>query len=80
MACAAAKPIVDGIEADHAGELVVLRVDVQDAAGKELAREYTVLATPTFVFFDAQGEELWRSVGTISAGQVEEALSLEQRP
>jgi thioredoxin-related protein len=75
MACVAAKPIVDGIEDEHTGELVVLRVNVQDPAGQALAEEYGFRATPTFIFFDAQGEELWRSVGSLDAAQVAESLS-----
>jgi thioredoxin-related protein len=74
MGCVAARPIVDGIESDYAGELAVLRVNVQDEAGQALAQEYAVLGTPTFIFFDAQGEELWRSVGSISAEQVGESI------
>src|SRR4030042_599640 len=54
MGCVSAKPIVDGIEAKYAGKLLVLRVNVQDSAGEVLAREQTVLGTPTFIFFDAQ--------------------------
>jgi len=70
----AAKPIVDGIESKYAGQLVVLRLDVQDPVGKELGDEFGVLGTPTFIFFDAQGGEAWRSVGTISADKVDEFL------
>jgi len=75
MACVAARPIVDGIESEYRGQLLVLRVDVQDAAGMALARELTVIATPTFIFFDAQGVVLWRSVGTINPDQVAESLA-----
>jgi len=70
----AAKPIVDGIVNEYAGQLVVLRLDVQDPVGKELADEYGVLGTPTFIFIDAQGSEVWRSVGTISSEKVVESL------
>ena len=42
----------------------VIRVDVQSAEGKEIARQYGSF-TPTFVFFDPQGEEVWRAVGSI---------------
>ncbi|HLA98012.1 MAG TPA: thioredoxin family protein [Anaerolineales bacterium] len=70
----AARPIVDGIESEYSGRLLVLRVDVQEAAGKTLARELTVIATPTFIFFDARGAALWRSVGTINHDQVAESL------
>ena len=65
---------MDGIEADYAGRLRVLRLDVQDVAGKELADEYGVLGTPTFIFLDPQGSELWRSVGSINADKVAESL------
>ena len=65
---------MDGIEADYAGRLRVLRLDVQDAAGEELAGEYAVPGTPTFIFLDAQGSELWRSVGSIDAARVAESL------
>ena len=74
MACVAAKPIVDGIEQEHAGQLVVLRVNVQDPAGKALANEYGFRATPTFIFFDAQGNELWRQVGGLDVGRVRDSL------
>jgi thioredoxin-related protein len=74
MACLAAKPIVDGTEAENTGKLVVLRVDVQDPAGRSLAQEYRTLATPTFIFLDAQGQEMWRSVGRIDPGKVSESL------
>jgi thiol:disulfide interchange protein len=65
---------VDGIENEYADQLVVLRLDVQDPAGKELGDEYGVLGTPTFIFLDAQGIEQWRSVGSISSEQVVESL------
>lgn len=74
MACVAAKPIVDGIEAEYADKLTVLRVNVQDPAGKILAEENNFLATPTFIFFDGQGREIWRSVGQINAEKVANSL------
>jgi hypothetical protein len=38
-----------------------------------LVREYGKF-TPTFVFFDAGGEELWRTVGTLDPGVVRQLL------
>ncbi len=70
----AAKPIVDGIEEEFADRLIVLRVDVQTADGRELAQQFGAL-TPTFIFFDAQGEELWRMVGSLDADAVRSSLS-----
>lgn len=74
MGCVIVKPIVDGIEAQYSGQLVVLRVNVQDPAGKTLAQEYNFLATPTFIFLDSQGRETWRSVGQIDPDRVANSL------
>ena len=53
--------------------LQVVSVDVQSALGRELAREYGNF-TPTFIFYDEQGRELWRSVGTLDANKVRQSL------
>ena len=74
MACTVAKPIVDGIEDQYAGQVLVLRVNVQDSAGKALAEEYDFRVTPTFIFFDALGSEVWRSIGSIDPQQVAGSL------
>jgi thioredoxin-related protein len=74
MACIQAKPIVDGIEQDFAGQLTVLRVDAQSQTGQALARQMQMLFTPTFIFFDTQGSEAWRSVGRIDPQKVKDSL------
>ncbi len=74
MACIAAAPIVDGIEQEHSGRLRVIRLNVQDPVGRALAQELGSRVTPTFIFFDAQGREAWRSVGSIDPAQVRRSL------
>jgi len=74
LACTAIKPVVDELEADLEGRLHVIRVDVQEAAGRELAPIYRFSFTPTFIFFDAQGNELWRQVGSLDAGRVRDSI------
>ena len=64
---------MDGLEAEFEGHLRVIRVDVQSADGKEVARKYGSF-TPTFVFFDPQGEEVWRAVGLIDAEKVRQSM------
>ena len=73
MGCAAAKPIVNGLKEEFPEKLRVISVDVQSALGRELVREYGNF-TPTFVFYDEQGNELWRSVGTLDADKVRQSL------
>lgn len=47
---------------------------MQETVGRELAPVYRFEFTPTFVFFDAQGNELWRTVGSFDPQMVRDAL------
>jgi hypothetical protein len=71
----AAKPVVDGIEREHSRVLAVVRLNVQDAAGRAWAERLQVVFTPTFLFFDAGGREVWRSVGAIDPARVRSSLA-----
>ena len=70
----AAKPIVDGIERVHEGTLKVIRLNIQEPAGEALLERYDFRFTPTFIFFDENGEELQRWVGGIYSAEVKELL------
>lgn len=70
----AAKPIVDGIERVHEGNLNVIRLNVQDPAGAALLERFDFRFTPTFIFFDESGEELQRWVGGILSDEVRQLL------
>ncbi|MGD8554008.1 MAG: thioredoxin family protein [Anaerolineales bacterium] len=65
---------MDGIEQRHAAELVVIRLNIQEPVGKLVGERYRFQYTPTFIFFDSQGEELWRQVGSIDPDQVSRSL------
>ncbi len=71
----AAKPIVDGIEKQHADNLNVIRVNVQDDAMQPLMKTYAFQFTPTFILFDSAGEEIFRTVGAIDPAAIDKALS-----
>lgn len=75
LGCTAIKPLVDNVEAQYAGRLIVLRVDVQSPAGRELAAVYGFQYTPTFLFFDAAGREVWREIGGLTLERLEQSLS-----
>ena len=66
---------MDGIEQDDAGKLVVIRLDVQSQAGRELGAAMDFRFTPTFIFINAQGQELWRSIGQLDPKRVQESLA-----
>lgn len=67
MSCLAAKPAVDGLEREYEGRAQVLRVDLQSEVGGELGDRYGVDTVPTFLVFDARGEEVERFEGTSGA-------------
>ena len=60
---------MNGLKEEFPGQLQVISVDVQSSLGEELTQEYGSF-TPTFVFFDPKGDELWRMVGTLDAERV----------
>ncbi len=51
---------MDGIEADTRGVAIVVRVQIQDGAGRAVADQYGIELTPSFVLFDRGGRELER--------------------
>ncbi len=70
----AAKPIVDGIEREHGAALSVVRLNIQEPAAEALADRFGFQFTPTFLLFDAEGEEVFRTVGSIDPAQIRRAL------
>lgn len=60
-----AKPVVDGLERNLAGQVWLVRVDVQSEAGAELRRRYGIEMVPTFLVLDGAGTERLRSAGRV---------------
>lgn len=74
MGCMAARPIVDRLEKDFEGRLIVIRLNIQDPVGKILGERYGFKYTPTFVFLDAEGRQLWRTIGAVDPAEVQRSL------
>jgi len=68
------KPVVDGLEKELDGQLHFIRLNIQEPVGMELAPVYDFQYTPTFIYFDAQGNELWRTVGSFDPQQVRDSI------
>ena len=45
---------MDGLEQELENEILIIRLNVQETTGRELASVYRFGYTPTFIFFDAQ--------------------------
>ena len=69
MGCVLSKPIVNGIELDYQNKLRVVHLDARDAENRAIAAQISVKMTPTYVLFDANGTEVWRSMGTVNRPQ-----------
>jgi thioredoxin-like negative regulator of GroEL len=57
------EPIVDGLEEKYGRDFRIVRVDIDTARGKKLAREHGFIGQPTFIFFGSGGEEVRRLMG-----------------
>jgi thiol-disulfide isomerase/thioredoxin len=80
ISCTQIRPVVDQLEEELSSEvsigpqLHIIRVNIQDNIGKDLGRQYGFLATPTFIFFDAEGNEIWRQIGSFDPQMVRDSL------
>lgn len=54
---------MDGLERELEGQAQVLRLNVTDDVGRELAMRYGVRGVPTFVLLDGAGETALTQVG-----------------
>ncbi len=61
--CLSIRPVVDRLERDLKGLVLVFRVEIRSQAGAALAERYGVRSVPTFVLYDGQGRERWRREG-----------------
>ena len=66
---------MDGLETELGSKLHILRLNIQDQVGRELAPVYNFEYTPTYIFFDAQGREIWRTVGEIDPARVRSSVT-----
>ena len=65
---------MDELEIEMNERLVVIRVNVQEEVGRELAPVYEFSFTPTFIFFNAAGDELGRQVGGLDTQRVRDSV------
>jgi thioredoxin 1 len=68
VACKAMAPIIDGLKETYAGKLDVEFVDVEKE--REVAEMYGIQAIPTQIFFDADGNEIFRHTGFFPRGDI----------
>jgi thioredoxin-related protein len=68
------KPVVDELENELGDQVLFIRLNIQEEVGRELAPLYGFEFTPTFIYFDGNGVELWREVGSLDTQRVRDSL------
>ena len=65
---------MDELENELGDEITFIRLNIQEEVGRELAPVYDFEFTPTFIYFDEQGNEVWREVGSLDTQRVRDSL------
>ena len=71
--CHAVAPVLDKIVEERAGELKLVKVNIDEE--QELARRYGVMSIPTMILF-REGEPIGVVIGAQPKGAIERALGL----
>ena len=66
--CREMKPVFESLEREHGERISVLNIDIVKTRG--YISRYKIQLMPTQVFFDAQGREIGRNMGKVSAGEI----------
>jgi thioredoxin-related protein len=67
-------PIVDGIKREYRGRLNVVYVGLDKPDGKEVAKQYGVVGTPTMLFLDSEGNQVNMLRGSFPWLLIEQAV------
>jgi thioredoxin 1 len=69
-ACREMKPVLEALRREHGERIAVVDVDLIKQKEAGYLRRYRIQLMPTQVFFDAQGRETSRHMGTISSEEI----------
>jgi thiol-disulfide isomerase/thioredoxin len=75
LACIRAKPIVDGLEEELAGSLLVLQLNIHDEDLRDEINRLNIRFTPTFILLDREGTEQWRQEGLLDVDEIRRQLA-----
>jgi thiol-disulfide isomerase/thioredoxin len=77
--CLISKPKVDQMARDISADADVLRLNVREGVGRELAYRWQVAGVPTFFVLDGQGEMVYRRAGAPEVAQIKEVVTALSR-
>jgi thioredoxin-related protein len=66
---------VNGLQEEWGEQVLVLQVNVNHKESRSLVEQFEGQFTPTFVLFDAAGQEVWRATGSIDPAEARRQAS-----
>jgi thioredoxin-like negative regulator of GroEL len=73
--CGQQEPIVDSLEKEYAGRIVIKRLNTYEAANVPLAQRYGITGVPAVVLLDPSGKLLARWIGLTEAGRLRQGIA-----
>ncbi len=77
--CLFTKPQVDQLEADLVGQAGVLRLNVTQSVGREIAQRWGVRGVPTFFVVDRVGQIVYARAGAPQVEEIKAAVASSSR-
>lgn len=65
---------MDGLAEEWNGRVQVIRVNVHDRDNRPILARLGFRVTPTYILFDTDGREAWRTSGVLSATQARQMV------
>ncbi len=77
--CKLMAPILEELKEEYQGRAEIIFIDVWDKVNKGKAKAFKIMAIPTQIFYDKQGNEVYRHLGFMDkkaiVAQLEELLA-----
>ena len=70
--CKLMAPILEELEKEYKGRVTVIFIDVWE--NRDKAKEFKVVTIPTQIFYDKQGQEVYRHIGFFDKESIKEKL------
>ena len=66
---------MDGLEQDLQGKALVMRINLNESVGNEMAKKFSIHSVPTFIVFKGDGQEIWRKLGFPNRSTIIEVIN-----
>lgn len=67
-------PIVNGLESEFGDRILLRRLNVDEAEGRQAAQQYRTRGHPALILIDSDGVVLWSRVGVIPLEDLASAI------